>query len=77
VNLANIGFVVKAEASSGDVERNALGHTQHVSVKGAAHVLDIAEYECLLRVKANGDDVPSVAARVSLYCFDGTIFAAK
>lgn len=75
--LSNVGRAVETEDCACDVESDALGHAGDVLVECAAHVVVVAEDECLLWVEADGDDICGVCACVALHLLDGALLAEE
>lgn len=70
MELADVIAVVKAECASYRVDRDPLGHTAHVLIECATDEVEVAEDECLLHVKPDGNNILNVLSGIPLDIVD-------
>lgn len=68
---------IETEYGLGCVIGNSLGKSHDISVECTANVLKVGKDECLLRVKANRNDVHGVCLGVAHDLFNGSLFGEQ
>ena len=66
--------IIEAKDCSCDVQSDMLGDSSYVLVECSSHVVVVAEYECLLGVEPNGNDILCIGGSIALDFLDCSFF---
>jgi hypothetical protein len=66
--------IIKTKYCSCDVQSDMLGDSSYVLVECPSHVVVVAEYESLLGVEPNSNDVLCIGGSIALYFLDCSFF---